>query len=486
MNRKVIRLVFVTFLPLILFGCAQIVPPQGGIKDTKAPKLRTVLPADSSTSKRINKIELQFDEFIHLNNPSSEITISPLLPIPLNVIAIRKTVTIKIPDSLLLTNTTYRLNFGNAIQDVHENNPFSGYSYIFSTGTYFDSLRLRGTVFNAATGQKDTGCLVLLYNAEKSDSAIVREKPLYVTHANSSGNFSFEGLPEKPFKIFALRDANNNMIYDGKNEWIAFHDSVLIPTHNPTLVNLYLFLDNDSSSNTSTSERGKTPGSPTPPIAFSYSVMVDTTSLKKRTQDITEPIVVRFTKTFKNINPARIYLSYDSSGIAVEAKVSASIDSIRKDIKLYTNWKENSIYTLRLLKGFVHDSLDADAMPSKHIFHTKQDEDYAKLHVHLPSKYFGKGFIFVLLKDNDTIYHRTVTDTLIHFNRLQPGTYNMRIIDDKNHNSKWDHGNVFLHLQPEMVIPYDRSIMLKAGWENLIDFEEPPTSVRPGATAAPH
>jgi len=469
-----------------MFGCAQIVPPQGGIKDIKAPKLLTISPRDSSLQTRVNKIELHFDEFIHLNNPGNEITISPMLPIPLVITALRKTVTVKIPDSLLSDNTTYRLQFGNSIQDVHENNVFTGYSFLFSTGAYFDSLQLVGNIINAATGLPDTGCLVMLYDAKKSDSAVMREKPLYITHADASGKFRLEGLPARPFKIFALRDGNNNIVYDGKNEMIAFHDSVLIPNNNPALVTLYLFSDNDSTSNSSTADRGKTPGSPTPPVAFSYSVLVDTTNLKKRTQDITEPIVVRFTNTFKNINPARINLTYDSVGIAVEAKVSASRDSLKKELKLHTNWKENSVYTLRLLKGFVHDSLGADAMPSRYTFHTKQDEDYAKLHIHLPTKYFGKTFIFVLLKDNDTIYHRTVTDTLIHFTRLQPGTYTLRIIVDKNQNGKWDHGNVFSHLQPEKVIPYDRSIILKAGWENLIDFEEPPTTVRPGATAAPH
>ena len=108
------------------------------------PRLLSVSPADSLLNTKVTEIELKFDEFIVVTNPSSEVTISPILPFPLTIEGIRRTVTVSIPDTLLLDNTTYRISFGKAIQDLNENNPFTGYSYIFSTGAYFDTLSLSG------------------------------------------------------------------------------------------------------------------------------------------------------------------------------------------------------------------------------------------------------------------------------------------------------------------------------------------------------
>ena len=208
-----------------------------------------VTPADSLLNTKVSRISLRFDEFITLNNAASEITVAPILPFPLNVSVNKKTVTVKIPDSLLMPNTTYRISFGNAIQDVHENNPFTGYHYTFSTGDYFDSLQLNGFVINAATGLRDTGAWVVLYDAVRSDSAVVREKPLYAVKTNGFGDFRLEGLPGRPFKIYALRDANGNMVYDGPGELIAFSDSVVVPAVNSLPLRLNLFAEKDSSGN---------------------------------------------------------------------------------------------------------------------------------------------------------------------------------------------------------------------------------------------
>src|SRR5690606_8835431 len=103
------------------------------------------------------KLELRFDEYIVLSDAAKEIQTSPILPVPPVVIVANKKVTVMLPDTLLLDSTTYRISFGKAIQDLHENNPFTGYHYLFSTGTYFDSLWVEGTILHALTGMPDTG-----------------------------------------------------------------------------------------------------------------------------------------------------------------------------------------------------------------------------------------------------------------------------------------------------------------------------------------
>jgi len=467
----------------LLGACAQIVPPQGGQKDVTPPKLLSVTPADSALNTRVTRIDMRFDEFVTISNAASEITVSPILPFPLDVTALKKTVTVKIPDSLLKDNTTYRISMGKAIQDVHENNPFTGYSYIFSTGNYFDSLSLEGFIINAATGQRDTGALVVLYEASKSDSAVVRQKPLYAVKADAGGNFRFDGLPETVFRIYAMRDANNNMVYDGSGEMIAFLDSAVRPSLAPAAVRLSLFAESDTSSrvidNAGSNTAGKSrmgavaTNAGTAEDGFTYVVGADTSDTRKRTAEIIKPVEISFTRPVAEFNSNRVNLSYDSLGVLVEASFTRVADTSRKSLLLLNiNWKENTLYTLRLLKGFARDSAGTDAMPGRYTFRTKRDEDYGKLHVHLPSKYYGAGFVFVLLSGDDTVYQRTVQDTMIHFARLQPGTYSMHIIIDRNKNGKWDTGDLFDKVQPEEVIPYINQINLKAGWENLIDFED--------------
>src|ERR1700749_5085302 len=113
---------FILLLFIICFstGCANIVPPAGGKKDVTPPKLLAVEPADSLLNTHVTRLEMHFDEFITISDVSKEVEISPILSMPPTVISLNKHVVIKIPDSLLEENTTYRISFGNAIKDVHE------------------------------------------------------------------------------------------------------------------------------------------------------------------------------------------------------------------------------------------------------------------------------------------------------------------------------------------------------------------------------
>ncbi|HTN47522.1 MAG TPA: Ig-like domain-containing protein [Flavipsychrobacter sp.] len=480
---------------ILLNACANISHPTGGKKDVAPPKLVSVFPPDSQLNTRVTRLEMRFDEFVNVNNAASEVQLSPLLAFPPTVEAVNRRVIIKIPDSLLQENTTYRIRLGNAIADVHENNPFVGYNYIFSTGAYFDSLSIGGTVMDAASGMKDTGAYVLLYDASKSDSIVVKEKPSYVVKTEMNGEFRFTGLPAKAFRIFALRDGNNNLVYDGGAEMIAFHDKTIFPKDSiDEPVELYISSESDSvnNSNGTALADGKRPGgrfsregetvpaaaeTPAATEGFTYLVAVDTSDTKKRTREITTPLDIVFNKKIKTINANRINLSYDSLGTLIEAKVVAVQDTMQQNkLQLQTAWKENTVYILRLLKNFAIDSSGTEALPSRHTFRTKSESDYARLHIHLPTKYLGEQYLFVLMKDGKPFYQQPVTDTNIHFYQLQPATYTMRVILDENKNGKWDHGKLFEKRQPEKVIPSYNPINLKPGWENIVDFEQPPAA----------
>ena len=188
-----------------LAGCANITAPTGGKKDTTPPKRVSIDPGDSLLNTRVTRVEMHFDEYITVGEVSKELQISPILPILPTLTGHNKTVVLKIVDSLLEENTTYRVSFGSAIRDLHEGNAYPNYTYTFSTGRFFDSLQLSGKVINALTGLPDTGSITIsLYNAAENDSAIVRNKPRYITRTDAMGNFTFKGLPRRSFRIYAV------------------------------------------------------------------------------------------------------------------------------------------------------------------------------------------------------------------------------------------------------------------------------------------
>lgn len=467
---------FLVIFVLLLQSCANIVPPQGGSKDTSPPKILSINPADSSIGKRINRIEFKFDEYVSVSNVATELITSPILPIPLQVVANGKTVIVKIPDSILQPNTTYKFSFGKSILDVHENNAAQNVQYTFTTGKYFDSLKIEGQVMNAFTGKYDSSATVLLYDVSKNDSIVAREKPMYAIHVEPKGHFLINGLPSKNFKVYAIRDLNNNLMYDGGDEWIGFVEKSIAANENTTeKIILYTFAETNTQSKStnkpvdSKRERGNTANKVK---NISYETNIDTSDFKKRTFGINEKIKLKFNQKFNSINSSKINLTYDSSNIEIEANLTSTLDTNESCIDIHSKWKENTVFTLRLLQGFVADSAFSSLSPAKFKFRTLQKSDYAQLTINFPSKYFGNHFIAEIFTEEATIYSKPISDSTLKLEGLSPGTYQLKIIKDDNKNGQWDKGDLFKKNQPEFVIPYPHIIMLKSGWQNEIDFGE--------------
>lgn len=486
---------FILSVLLISSGCANVTAPTGGRKDIVPPKLVSLSPQDSMINTRVSRIELYFDEYITLNSPTKEIQLSPILPIAPTVTSLNKHVIVKIVDSLLEPNTTYRLTFGEAIKDLHEGNIFKGYTYTFSTGAYFDSLQLNGSVTNAATGLYDLeGVWIVLYYATDNDSAVVRQKPRYVAKVEQGGQFSFKGLPRRAFRMYALKDANENLTYDGPigGEMIGFLENNVVPGDTGmAAINIRVFseeLDTASrrSADSLANAKGKLKkGAETSqePRAFTYSVNVDTSNRERKTFDITGPIKVAFNR-LPALNKDKITLMLDSNGVDVPVWTRYEMDSVKRTLNVNPlKWKENSVYTLRLAKGFAKDSAGNDLPPSRHIFRTMDEDDYGDITMHLPAKYKGDKYLFRVQAEKDSIYQKPVTDTIIKLRYLKPGKYTFRVIADRNRNGKWDAGKLLEKIQPEEVIPYRETLDLKAGWKHTLDFEEK-KSAKPGMRGA--
>ncbi len=131
-------------------------------------------------------------------------------------------------------NTTYTINFGAAIKDLHEGNPFKDYVYSFSTGDHIDTLRIAGKVLNAEDKKPIEDAYVGLYAADRDnlDSLPLTTAPNYITKTDKDGKFSLDGLADKKYLIFALKDANANLYFDLPNEEVAFLDT-LVPASYP-------------------------------------------------------------------------------------------------------------------------------------------------------------------------------------------------------------------------------------------------------------
>ena len=213
--------------------CANAVAPTGGPKDETPPKVVATVPENQSVNFIGKKIELTFDEYITLENANQNVMISPPLSEKPDIKLKNKTVIVKFKETLA-ANTTYTINFGAAIKDLHEGNQFKDYVYSFSTGDHIDTLCIAGTVLNAVDKKPVEDVYVSLYAADRDnlDSLPMTTVPNYLTKTDKEGKFSLNGLADKKYLVFALKDANANLYFDLPNEEVAFLDT-LVPASYP-------------------------------------------------------------------------------------------------------------------------------------------------------------------------------------------------------------------------------------------------------------
>ena len=223
------RSILIFGILIMMAACANRVTPTGGLKDELPPKVTEAIPANKTTLFKSGVIKLYFDEYVQLNDLAGQFLVSPLMNKMPEVKANKNEVIITLPDSLL-ANTTYTLNFGKSIVDVHESNPLADYQYVFSTGDFLDSLKLEGVVEDAAvlTGLKGITVLVYRNICGKSDSLPFKKRPDYFSRTNEHGEFRINNMSPGEYSVYALDDKNGNYICDSpQDESLAFMDSTV-------------------------------------------------------------------------------------------------------------------------------------------------------------------------------------------------------------------------------------------------------------------
>ncbi|MCO5231774.1 MAG: Ig-like domain-containing protein [Chitinophagales bacterium] len=223
----------------LVISCATPGLPEGGPKDTYEPFPKKFNPLNYSTNFNNDKITVQFDEWVQVANLNQNLIISPpILPQP-DVKVKKNLLTIDFKNPLD-SNTTYSIDFGNSIKDINEGNILSNFKYIFSTGSFLDSLSIQGKVSTYSAQNIPENTFVLLYKSG-DDSIITRQKPEYIYKIQKDNTFKIDYLPRDSFRIFVLNDLNNNFIYDLPTEWVGKLDQPILL--DSTQSDIELFVD---------------------------------------------------------------------------------------------------------------------------------------------------------------------------------------------------------------------------------------------------
>ncbi len=227
-NKYVKKVKYVLPVCLIVFfllqSCAKMGQPDGGWYDETPPRVLAESPADGATGVSGRRVTIYFDEYIKLDNPTEKVVVSPPQLEAPTIKNEGKKISVRLQDSLR-ANTTYTIDFSDAISDNNEGNPLGNYTYTFSTGDHIDTMQVSGYVIDAETLEPVKGILVGLYD-NLTDTAFTHLPLLRVSRTDEYGHFSIKGVRNGRYHVFALQDADGNYMFNAKSEKIAFDTTV--------------------------------------------------------------------------------------------------------------------------------------------------------------------------------------------------------------------------------------------------------------------
>ena len=464
----------------LLPGCANIVPPSGGPKDTLAPRLTYISPPDSTLHFKAKKVNFTFNEYVQLDNVFEKLIVSPTLKRIPTVTSKLKTVTMVIKDTLA-ENTTYTFNFSDAIRDNNESNPIQDFQYVVSTGDYLDSLQVRGFIIDAETGKPDSNVSVMIYR-NNIDSVVSKEKPVYYARSRGNGAFWFRNMAPGSYKLFALKEEDRDLQYNQPKELIAFSDSLLhLRDQNLKDITLLMFMEQDST--LKKAEEAAQEQQPVEEETEKEKKEKEKEKKKKRTlnisptlednkQELGKPLLLTFSAPVKTFDSTAFRLTQDT--IFTPVTFTTSFDSTRTKLSVYFDWKEGKPYRLIIPKESVADTTGAQPAKADTIsFAAKKESDYGKIILTLTLSDSTKAivsdtmhYVGQLVKDKEVKYSGRIERNTWVQKRITPGEYEVWILLDKNNNGKWDRGVYYgtPKKQPERVVSFPKKENIKANW----------------------
>jgi hypothetical protein len=481
-------------------------------------------PKNGSTFFSGRRIVLHFDERVKLGRVREQLLISPPLSEPPDVIISRghdMIITLKAP---LAANTTYTFSIGEAVQDLSEGNPATGLAFVISTGAHVDSLMVNGRVRDASSGLPADNVLVLVHMDQ--DTGNVRTAPpAYFSRTDASGHFTLTHLPSGPMHINALRDKNANYRFDLPNEDIAFADSTIDPATDPTQ-DLFLFRPTASkqfigeahvledrgwrlalarpAGNISLRSLDRSGGDlkwwPEWNVSRDTVIMwpSDTTLLNGQRFSVVEDRSVLDTLRYRATSPMPFNLTITGardpeSGTfsLISSRPIASIDLRHAELLV-----DSTIFPVTIVADTVDRrvlrllSTVRPGQSASLVLYPKAvkgpqggTNDTTRIGIGLPdertngqlsvdvegdSLFGSKGpWIVELRTQQGKTIRQALADSLpirTAWKNVPPGSYGMKLIQDKDRNGAWSTGSLVQRLQPERVFSLTDPITVRAGW----------------------
>lgn len=227
-KRMIGRLFFITVMIVVFSSCAKISQPSGGPVDKLPPVVIKSDPVNGVRNFRGNKLEVQFDEYVVLDNINEKFMVSPPMKKKPRVFIRGKSVNVEF-DEKLKDSTTYTFYFLDAIRDLNAGNILQNYQFVFSTGPIIDSLSVTGNVYNSFNLEIPEKTEVIMYR-ELADSAVVKHLPEYITRVDPTGYFRIDNVRPGTYRLYGLKDGDNSKNYNLPDEDFAFMDSTILVT----------------------------------------------------------------------------------------------------------------------------------------------------------------------------------------------------------------------------------------------------------------
>ena len=440
-------------LSILPTGCAQIGSPTGGPKDSLPPQLVRAMPALKTTNFNSNRITLTFNEYVDVKDVQQNLLVSPLMKIQPTADARLKTITIKIKDTLD-ANTTYALNFGDAIVDNNEGNPLRNFTYVFSTGPTIDTLEIEGSVLIAENNKTDSTIVALLYRGT-NDSAVVKRKADYLARVSKEGQFKFTNLAAGPYKIYALKDGDGGKYYNISTELFGFLADTLYPERKPASLQLY-----------ASAREKETPKSTRPTTSSEKRLRYNTSfASSANRQELTAPLSFTFNKPLVGWDSTAITLT--DTNYTTLPKQRWSLDSTRTVVSLAYAFPPDQPYFLLVRGAAFKDSAGLTINRTDTLsIRTKSESDYGNLVLRFKNFKNDTPLVLQFVRSNEVVYSSPVTAAIWSNKLFTPGDYELRLLFDTNKNGIWDTGDYFLNRQPERIRVLDEKLSIRANWDN--------------------
>lgn len=521
---------FFLMIVVLLVGCAKRGTITGGLKDTIAPILKSSVPKNYSTQFKGNNIRLTFDEYIKLKDVNKQLIVSPPMKnapeITPNVAS--KYINIKINDTLQ-PNTTYSFNFGKSIEDNNEGNPYPQFKYVFSTGTYIDSLSLGGKIKDAYEKNPDQSVTIMLYEVNETfnDSSVYKQMPRYVANTtDSSAVFKLENLRAGKYLLVGLKDENSNYKFNPKDEKIGFHNQyITIP--NDTIYEIELFKEvlplkvnkptQASANRLLMGYQGNPKGIKTilskadqqmdvivtkltgkdslqlwyKPIKLDASVKSDSLQVAVEKDSYNQKFSVKFKNqkvdtlsfvpNYKSVIPLREKFAltssipigkFDAAKMQLINKDSTVIpfkteyDEMKQQVAFYFVKEPLQKYKLKLFPGALVDYMERENDTLAFVLETKNTSEYGNLSLKLENVKQYPIIVELTNAKGEVQYAEYVeSGSKIDFNLINPASFTLRVVYDANHNKEWDTGSFLEKRQSEEVIYFPKEIDVRANWD---------------------